>query len=59
MYEIRKGLKEGLDVSKYADPKYNDDQMEQILLGLEEECDKNFDHNTNNLSSEDEEEDER
>ena len=32
---IRDGLEQGLDVSWYADPKYNGDQMLQILVGLE------------------------
>lgn len=39
MYEIRRGLKEGLDVSKYADPKFNKWQMREIRLGLKEGLD--------------------
>jgi len=31
---IRRGLEEGVDVSIYADPKYNADQMLQIFVGL-------------------------
>ena len=35
MREIRIGLERGLDVSVYADPKYNVYQMQQIRIGLE------------------------
>ena len=35
MHEIRKGLRNGLDVSKYADPKFNDIRMERIRKNLE------------------------
>ena len=35
MQVIRKGLEQNLDVSKFADTKYNADQMEQICNGLE------------------------
>ena len=37
--EIRKGLENGIDVSKYADPQFNFDQMREIRLGLEEGLD--------------------
>lgn len=36
MFEIRWGLKRGLDVSVYADPKFHRCQMEEIREGLEE-----------------------
>lgn len=41
MEEIRLGLFEGLDVSVYAKPKYNSDQIEQIRLGLKNGIDVN------------------
>ena len=34
MSEIRKGLKDNLDVSKYAKSEYNWEQMEEIKLKL-------------------------
>ena len=34
MWEIRLGLKAGVDVSQYADPKFNDWQMYKIRLRL-------------------------
>lgn len=37
--QIRKGLKQGLDVSVYADPRYSKWQMDQIRRGLEEGLD--------------------
>lgn len=36
LYEIKLGLEHGIDVKKYADPKFTWLQMEQIRLGLEE-----------------------
>ncbi len=39
MQEIRQGLKQGVDVSIYANPKFDDDQMRQIRKGLEKELD--------------------
>ena len=39
MYKIREGLKDNLDVSFYANPKYNDKQMDVIKTGLEENLD--------------------
>jgi hypothetical protein len=39
MEQIRKGLKDGLDVSIYADPKFNSSQMEEIRWGLEDGID--------------------
>lgn len=39
MYQIRLGLEKGLDVSKYANPKFDSYQMEQIRLGLEKSLD--------------------
>ena len=35
MLELRKGLEEGLDVSVYADPKYDWRQMREICHDLE------------------------
>lgn len=32
-------LRKGLDVSKYADPQFESDQMSQILKGLEDGLD--------------------
>lgn len=37
LYEIRKGLEEGVDVSKYTDPKFNDEEMAEIRKGLTNE----------------------
>ena len=37
--EIKKGIKNSIDVSAYADPKFSWSQMEQIRLGLEEGLD--------------------
>ena len=37
--EIELGLEKKLDVSKYADPKFNDDQMREIRFGLEQGLD--------------------
>ena len=34
LHEIIDGIKKGLDVSKYTDPKFNWEQMEEIRLGL-------------------------
>ena len=34
MKEIREGLEDGLDVSIYADPKFDDYQMTELRLGL-------------------------
>ena len=39
MREIRKGLEENIDVSVYADAKFNADQMECIRTGLEKGLD--------------------
>ena len=39
MKEIREGLKCGLDVSKYADHKFDWEQMLEIREGLEKELD--------------------
>ena len=36
MHEIRFGLEEDLDVSKYANPKFNREQMREIRYGLED-----------------------
>ncbi|MDO4594484.1 MAG: hypothetical protein Q4B52_03815, partial [Tissierellia bacterium] len=33
--QIYKGLNQGLDVSRYSDPKYNWEQMREIRYGLE------------------------
>ena len=35
MQEIRFGLQDGLDVDKYADPKFDNFQMKKIREGLE------------------------
>ena len=37
--EIKKGIKNNIDVTKYADPQFNFDQMQEIRLGLEEGLD--------------------
>ena len=37
LYEIRKGLEEGVDVSKYTDPKFSDEEMAEIRKGLANE----------------------
>ena len=37
--EILQGLKDNLDISIYATPKYDSQQMEQIRLGLEDNLD--------------------
>lgn len=34
LYEIRKGLEDGVDVSKYANPKFSDEEMAEIRKGL-------------------------
>ena len=34
LYEIRKGIKQGLDVKLYANPVYNEFQMRELRLGL-------------------------
>lgn len=34
LYEIRKGLESGIDVSKYADPKFSDEEMAEIRKEL-------------------------
>lgn len=34
MFEIERGLEEGLDVSIYTDPKFNGNQMFEIRWGL-------------------------
>ena len=34
--QIRLGLEKNLNISVYAKPEFNSDQMEQIRLGLEE-----------------------
>ena len=39
MFEIREGLEDGLDVSVYADPKYDGHQMSRIRWGLEDGLD--------------------
>ena len=39
MAQIRQGLEEGLDVSVYADTRFNKYEMEQIKLGLLEGLD--------------------
>ena len=39
MEEIRKGLKDNLDVSLYAKPEYNYNQMNLIYLGLKADLD--------------------
>ena len=39
MEEILEGLKHKLDVSIYADPKYDEEQMHQIRLGLDDNID--------------------
>lgn len=36
LYAIRKGLKSGIDVSQYADPRFDYAQMEEIREGLED-----------------------
>ena len=41
LFEIRKGLENGVDIDKYADLKFSRNQMEQIRLGLEEGIDVN------------------
>lgn len=33
---VRLGLKEGLDISKYADPKFDDEQKDEIKLEMME-----------------------
>ena len=42
MKEIREGLKEGLDASWYANPKFKLDQINQIRLGLKEKVDVSY-----------------
>ena len=42
MFEIRQGLEDGLDVSWYAKPEFDYQQMEQIRLGLEEGLDVSY-----------------
>lgn len=37
LYEIRKGLESGIDVSKYADPKFSDEEMAEIRKELTNE----------------------
>ena len=37
--QIQLGLKEDLDISKYADPKFDWLQMSEIRLGLKEDLD--------------------
>ena len=39
MEQIRLGLEDGLDISMYADPKFNREQMKEIRLGLKEGLD--------------------
>ena len=39
MCQIRHGLKNGIDVSVYAKPEFEADQMEQIRIGLEKRID--------------------
>ena len=39
MYSIRKGLEHGLDMSKYADPKFDYTQMQWIYKGLKDNLD--------------------
>ena len=39
LQQIKMGLEEGLDVSIYAKPEYNEWQMEQIRLGLKDHID--------------------
>ena len=39
MRQIRFGLKDGLDVSVYADPKFRCDKMYKIRLGLKDGVD--------------------
>ena len=43
MTEIRYGLEDGLDITKYADPKYNRNQMAEIRVGLEHFVNQNND----------------
>lgn len=64
MYEIRKGLEEGVDVTKYADPKLTDEEMAEIRKGFnvgdveknqtlevkEENINKNININSNSFS---------
>lgn len=42
IWEIRKGLEDGVDVSIYADPKFDWRQMHQIRLGIEAGVDINL-----------------
>jgi hypothetical protein len=39
MKEIRLGLENNLDVSVYANPEFDKDQMKEIRLGLENKLD--------------------
>lgn len=39
MEEIRKGLRDNLDISVYAKPEYNYNQMNFIYLGLKDNLD--------------------
>ena len=39
IYLIKEGLKDGLDVSKYANPKFIFPQMEEIIVGLRDGLD--------------------